>query len=156
MSTVVVVVTAIFGSVASVVIMFLIAVVVAGADELLVVVFAAEVVVHPLVVGEVEVRLRLVDDYLMAVIQVEVTITGGQIVGEDPTATALVNELVVGNIIISLDVGDVIVLCVVVARGAPGRLNADVDGKMDLCLRGIGNGETDQDGACQKEIFHTF
>jgi hypothetical protein len=104
----------------------------------------------------VEVGFWFVDDYLMTVIEVEVMVAGGQVLGEDPAAFALIDELVIGDIVVGLDVGDVVILYMVIPRGTPGGLNADVDGKFDLCLRGSGEGEADQDGACQKVLFHTF
>jgi hypothetical protein len=61
------------------------------------------------------------------VIEIEVMVAGRKVVREDPTAFALINELVIGNVIISLDVWDVIIFDVVVASGTPGGLNADVN-----------------------------
>jgi len=116
---------------------FLIAILPAAADEVLLIVFAAEVIVIPAVFVVVQVGLRLVDDYLMAVIDVEVPVAGRHFAGEDPAAFALIDELVIGDIIIALYVGNIIVFHVVIASGAPGWLNADVDGKMDLCAGGV-------------------
>lgn len=131
-------------------------VVMAGADVLLMIAFAAEMVVLPAVFIEVQVGLRFVDDYLVTVIEIEIPVTGRQVAGEDPAAFALINELVIGNIVVRLDVGDVVVLDVVVTSGTPGGLDTDVNGHMDLRVSWVGEGETGKDGACQKEIFHTF
>lgn len=135
---------------------FLIAVVVAAADEFLVVAFATEVVIIAAVLVEMQVRLRIVDDYLVTVIEIEVMVAGGQLAGEDPTAFTLVDELMIGDVVVRLDVRDVIVFDVIVTRGAPGGLNADVDGEMNLGLCGVGKDDANEDGACQEKLFHTF
>jgi hypothetical protein len=135
--------------VAIVVPMLMIPVVVAVADEFLAVAFAPEMVVHPPVVSVVQVRPGFVDHYLMAMIEIEVAITRRQVVREDPAATVLINELMIGHIVVSLDVGNVIVVYVIIPGRTPGGLNADVDGNTDLCVGRVGEGDAAKDGACQ-------
>ena len=135
---------------------FLIAIVAVAADNFLLVVLAAEAVIIPAMIVVVQVGLRVVDDYLMTVIEIEVAVAGGQFVGEDPTAFALIDELMIGDIIIGLDVGDVIVFDMIIARGAPGGLDTNVDGKMDLRLCRVGESDAAEDSACQEQFFHTF
>ena len=119
---------------------FLVAAIVAGADKFLPIAFAAEMVVHFAMFVEVQVRLGLVDDYLMTVIEIEVPVTGGQVAGEDPAAFALMDELMIGYIVVRLDVGDIIIIDMIIAGGPPGWLDADVDGEMDLGLRRVAKG----------------
>jgi hypothetical protein len=118
-------------------------IVIAVADEFLVIAFAAEVVVHPAVVGVVEIRPGFIDDYLVTVVEIKIAIPGRQVAGKDPTAAILVDELMIRHIIIALDVRDVIIVYMVIAGGAPGGLTADVDGDFDLCGCGLGNGEAE-------------
>jgi hypothetical protein len=134
----------------------LIAIVMADANDFLLVVFAAEAVVISAVVVVVQVWLRVVDDYLMAVVEIVIMIAGRQFPGEDPVAFALVDKLVVGYIIIALDVRDVVVFYVIIARGAPGGLDTNVDGKLDLRLCRVGESDTAANRACQEQFFHTF
>ena len=134
----------------------LVAIIVADANDFLLIVFAAEAVIIPAMLIVVQVGLRFVDDYLMSVVEIEVMIAAGQVVGEDPAAFPLIDELMVGNIVVSLDVGDVIVFDMIVACRAPGGLDTNVDGKLDLRLCRVGEGDAEKYGACQKVLFHTF
>ena len=127
-----------------------------AANELLLVVFAAEMVIVAAVFVVMQVRLRLVDHYFMAVIKVEIMIAGGQFMGKDPAAFALIHELVVRNIIVRLNIGNIVIFHMIVTCRAPRRLNTNVDGKLDLCLNGMGKSDADEDGACQEKLFHTF
>jgi hypothetical protein len=136
--------------------MIVIPVVVAVADEFLAVAFAAELGIHSSVIGVMEIGPRFVDHHFVTVIKVEVAVTRGQVVREDPTAAALINELMVGHIVVGLDVRDVVIVDMVVTRRTPGGLTADVDGNTDLSMGGVGEGDAAKNGACQEEIFHTF
>lgn len=129
---------------------FLVAVVTVVADELLLVVFAAEVIVVAAMFVVVDPGLRFVYDYFMTVVDVEVAVAGRHLTGVDPTIFALIDELVIGNIVITMHVGNIIVFDMIIASGAPGGLNADVDGKMNLSLYGAGEGDADENGACQE------
>jgi hypothetical protein len=151
---VVVVVATVFVVVAAIVEVILIAIVVAGANGFLAIVFAAEVVIHPAMFVEVHVGLGVVDDYFVTVIEIEVVVAGGQVVGEDPTAPALVDELMFGNVVVRFDVREIIILDMIVTGGAPGGLAADVDGKFDLRLCGVDKGDAGKDGGCQEVFFH--
>jgi hypothetical protein len=131
-------------------------VVVVVADELLVIALPAEVIVHAPMIREVQIGPGFVDDYLVAVIKIITLVPGRQVVGKDPAPAVLVDELVVRNIIITLDIGDIVIIHVIVAGRAPGGLNTDVDGDLNLCLNGSGKGEADQGGACQEVLFHEF
>ncbi|GGA97073.1 hypothetical protein GCM10011511_20490 [Puia dinghuensis] len=106
----------------------LITIVMVVADDLLLIVFAAEMIIIAAMFVIVQVRLRLVADYLVAVIEVVAPILGRQLAGECPVPFPLIDELMIGNIIITLDVGNIIIFHMIVACGAPGRLGADVDG----------------------------
>jgi hypothetical protein len=121
-----------------------------------VVVFAAKMVVRFAMFVEMQVGLRFVNDYLMAVVEVEIAVTGRKFVGESPAVLIQVNKLVIRDIIIALDVGDVVIVDVIVAGGPPGGLDADVDGKMDLGACRVGEGDAAENGPCQEKIFHTF
>src|SRR5437868_5670538 len=102
----------------------MIAIVMAGADEFLAIAFAAEVVVHAAVIRIMQIGPRFVDDYLVTVIKIEVMIAGRQFVGEDPTVAALVDKLVVRDVVVRFNVGNVIVVDMIVAGRSPGGLSA--------------------------------
>jgi len=144
------VVAPVFVSVTAVVMpVVMIPIVIGVADKVLAVAFAAEMVVHPLMIGVMEIGPGLVDDYLMAVIKIEPAIAGRYVIGEDPATSTLVNELVVGDVVIALNVGNVIVIDMIIAGGSPGWLYPDVDGNLDLCACGAGEGNAAKYGACQ-------
>jgi len=133
-----------------------IAIVMAVADVLLVVAFTAEMIIAATMLVEVQVGLRFVHDYLVTVVEIEVAVAGGEVTGENPAAFTLIDELVIGNIVVRLDVRDVVVVDMIGTRGTPGGLDANVNRYMYLRVSRVGDGEADEDGACQKEIFHTF
>ena len=126
------------------------------ANEFLLIMLATEMIVIAAMFIIMQVRLRLVNDYLVTVIDVEIAVAGRHVAREYPPAFALIDKLMVGNIIITLHVGNIVIFDMVIPGGAPGRLNANVDGKMDLCLDWVGEGDAEEDGACQDELFHTF
>lgn len=108
------------------------------ADELLPLRVTAEMIVLPPMLLEMQIRLRLIHHDLPTMVEIEMGIGRRKLAGKGPVSTAIeVNEFMGRDIIVALDIGNIIIFHVVVARRAPGRLVADVDGKMDLSLRGV-------------------
>jgi hypothetical protein len=107
-------------------------------DESLSMGVTAEVIVLPPVLVIMEIGLRLIHHDLPAMVQVEMRIGGRKSAGKGPVPPAVeIDEFMRGDIVITLDVGDIIIFHVIIPRRTPGRLIADVDGKMDLGLRGV-------------------
>jgi len=129
--------------------MIVVTIVMAAANDLLVIAFAAEMIVHPAMIRVVEVGPGFIDDYLVTVIEIEVAVAGRHVIGENPTTSVLINELVFGDVVVRLDVGNVIILDMIIAGGAPGGLDANVDGKLDLCTCRVGEGNAAKEGASQ-------
>jgi hypothetical protein len=103
-------------------------------DKLLARRLSPEMIVGPAVLVKMQVGLRLVHHLFMAMIQIKITVAGGQFMGKCPVSPVQVNELMIRNVIIGLDVGNIIIFHVIVSRGSPGWLYANVDRKMDLGL----------------------
>jgi hypothetical protein len=152
----VIVVTPAFVGFVLVVPVFLIAIFMVVADEILVVAFTAEVIIVATMFVVVHPGLRFIYDYLVAVVDIEIAVAGRHLTGVNPTILALIDELMIGNIVVTVHIGNIIIFHMIIACRTPGRLNADVDGEMNLSLCGIGEGDADEDGACQEKLFHTF
>ena len=93
------------------------------------------------------VRHGLVDDNLVAAVQVITPEQGGPGSGSDPMAVHPVDVLPLGYIIIGFYVGQVIIFHIIVAGRAPQRLVDDVD--LNLCAEGTACQATEDD-ACAK------
>jgi len=107
-------------------------------DELLAMRITAKMFVLPPVLVKMQIGLRLVHYDLPAMVQVETRIGRGKLAGKGPVSAAIqVNEFMRRDIIVALDIGNIIIFHVLIARRTPGRLIADVDGKMDLRLSGV-------------------
>ena len=99
--------------------------------------FSPEMVIIPAVLVKVQVRLGFIHHYFVGVIEIEIMITGGQLMRKGPMPSVEVNKLMVRYIVIRLNIRNIIIFHMIVTGWSPGRLNAEIDGKADLCVRRI-------------------
>jgi len=82
-----------------------------------------------------QISLRLVDHLFMAMVKIEIAVARRQIMREGPVTPVQVDELVVGNIVISLNIRNIIILHMIISNRTPGRLLPDIDRYTYLRLR---------------------
>jgi len=95
-----------------------------------------------------QISLGLVDHFFMAVVKIKIAIAGRQLMGERPVTPVQVDELMVGHIIVSLNIRNIIILHVIVANRSPGRLLPDIDryAYLRLCPAGQQRGRYNRGG----------
>ena len=84
---------------------------------------------------EMQISLRLVDHLFMAMVKIEIAVARRQIMREGPVTPVQVDELMVGNIVISLNIRNIIILHMIISNRTPGRLLPDIDRYTYLRLR---------------------
>jgi len=100
---------------------------------------SAEMIISRAMLLKMQIRLRLIKHLFVRMVKIEIAISGRELMREGPVTPAQIDELMVGNIIISLNIRDIIVLHVIISHRPPGRLLSDIDRQADLGLRLTGD-----------------